>query len=634
MRTLPPLIAIALVAAACGGDDDPGDAASPDAPSEDSSLGDTADTDVVDRCGDLLCAASEDCASCPLDCEPCEDPPMTECNDGIDNDGDGLVYWQLDVGCWGSGDGTEASGSREEESGWTTFDLSPDSQVIYVSNDGDDSNDGLSPENAVATSARGAELVRDGFPDFLLFRRGDTWRSSLSEDRRERRFKSGRSVEEPLVVGSYGDVPERPVFEVTQPFMDDDGNGRSFLAFVGLAFHSYRKEPSDPDFNGADGGAIRLVAAESHDILMEDNYLEYGEFVLQNGTDLEVRRNVIYRSYHVGTCATRPDGSRDPNGNREFRPSGIFAGSVDGLLIEGNVFDENGWNPDVPEACATIYNHDMYLSGCDRLRVRRNLVLRASSIGIKMAANSTGASTDILIEENLFAEGEIGLSMGGNDDSDYRFTNAVVRANVFTDIGRSQPTTRTLTWYMGITDNDNTEILDNYFLNQPALGNPHGISLNGGTNRAVSIHDNVFAGMQRRALLVRAETGWDVAVADNSFAQSSEGACLVDYEGPLDVIEFSDNAYRADAPEGEWFCVDDGRMDLDGWNAETDEAATMNTEFASDPGRNLDSYAASLGIGDSLADFAAAARTVSRFNVRPELSASSANEYLREGASP
>ena len=74
-----------------------------------------------------------------------------ECGDGIDNDGDGLVDWEEDLGCFGPADTSEAALSREQEEGWTTFDVGGDSLVIYVSNEGDDANDGLSPENEVET---------------------------------------------------------------------------------------------------------------------------------------------------------------------------------------------------------------------------------------------------------------------------------------------------------------------------------------------------------------------------------------------------------------------------------------------------------------------------------------------------
>ncbi len=587
---------------------------------------------VSTTCGDLDCEAGETCSSCEVDCGKCMEPVITECNDGIDNDGDGLTDWQLDVGCWGEGDNTEASGARSAEAGWTTFDLQSDSQIIYVSSSGgDDSNDGATPETAVATLAKGAELVRDGFPDFLLLKRGDTWRGEdIGPNRVARRFKSGRSKSEPLVVSSYGDSTERPRLEIDKAFIDDDGHERRFLAVVGLALVSYKKIPGDAEFNGADGGALRFVGTGG-DLLFEDNYVEYGEYVVQNITDVEIRRNVIYRSYHVGTCAFNPDGSPNPNGDPMYRPSGIFAGSVDGLIIDDNVFDENGWNPDVPEACATIYNHDMYLSGNSRVRVRDNLILRASSIGIKMSSGGPGESTDIQIENNLFAEGEIGLSMGGNADTQYRFVDAIVRNNVFTDIGRSQPTKRTLSWYVGITDNDRTEIAGNLFANQPDLGNSHGINLNGDTNRDINIHDNYFYGMQRRDLLINMQSQFSkITIQDNQFVTDSTKECQVSHDGGFSNVTYTGNAYSSGASADSWFCVDGARQSLDQWKT-NEPTATTATLSGPEPGRNLDSYASHLGLGSDLAAFASEARKQSRHTYRPELSATNANRYIRDG---
>lgn len=562
-------------------------------------------------------------------------PPPAECNDGIDNDGDGLVDWQHDVGCYNDTDTSEAALPRDQEMGWTTFNLAADSQIIYVSSsDGDDANDGLTPETAVASPARGAELVRDGYPDFLLFKRGDTWRNQdIGDSRVPRRFKSGRSLEEMLVVSSYGESRERPRLEINKHFINDDGHGRSFIAVVGLAFISYPKIPGDPDFNGADGGAIRLVSAESHDILLEDNYVEYGEFVVQNMTDVTIRRNVVYRSYHVGTCAYNADGSRNPNGDNTYRPSGMFSGGVNGLVIEENVWDENGWNPDVAEACATIYNHDLYLAHSSRLRVTNNLILRPSSIGIKMSSSFAGDVDDIVIENNLFAEGEIGLSMGGNGDTDHRFTNTRVAHNVFTDIGRSQPTTRNLSWYIDIIDNDGTVVENNLLVNQPPLGNPRGIHFSGDSNRDVVVRNNLLYGLGRRNLQIRAASAWtSVQIEGNTLVSQDTDDCLVSASGGFSTVTLANNRYQSAADADSWFCVDSTRMSMADWTtASSESGAQMADVTAPDPGRNLDTYAVELGIGTTLADFAAEARKQSRHTWRPELSAPAANNYIRAG---
>jgi hypothetical protein len=552
----------------------------------------------------------------------------------MDNDGDGLVDWQLDVGCWSQLDTTESSGSREEESGWTTFDLSDDSRLVYVSSsDGDDSNDGLSPESAVSTPARGAQLVRDGFPDFLLFKRGDTWRNQdLGADRVARRFKSGRDAEHPIVIASYGDSTERPRIELNKPFLDDDGNERNYIAIIGLAFISYPKIPGDPDFNGADGGTLRFVGS-SNDILAEDLYTEYDGFLVQNMSNFTLRRSVIYRAYHVDTCLYNEDGTRDLNGNNEFRPSGIYTSNVNGLVLEDNVFDENGWNPDVDEACATIYNHNMYLSRSKNLVARNNLLLRASSIGIKMESSETEGAKDMLIENNLFAEGEIGLSMGGNGTTSYRFVNVVVRDNVFTDVGRSKPTERGLSWLIDIQDNDNTEVTGNLLVNQPAINNSYGVKLASNTNRNIWVHDNLFYGLIVRDIDVdNADDYSEIRIEQNTLVNSSNNACMVEHGGGFGSVVYSGNAYRSGAAENSWFCIGGERMTLDDWTSSSGEEGAELSEFeAPEPGRNLDTYAEHLGIGSTLADFAAAARQQSRFRYRAELTANSANNYIRAG---
>jgi len=594
---------------------------------ETSSESSSSETDAA-GCGDGICGQGETCETCPGDCQPCEDPPIGECNDGIDNDGDGLVDWQYDVGCWSSADGTEASAPRAQENGYTTFDLSPDSLVIYVSSsEGDDANDGLTPETAVATPKRGADLVRDGSPDFLLFKRGDTWRGmDIGDNNVERRFKSGPDPAHPLVIYSYGDSTQRPRLEIDKALVDDDGHDRSNLAIVGLALISYPKIPGDEAFNGADGGATRFVGTGKN-ILMEDNYVEYGEFIVQNVSDVEVRNNVVYRSYHVGTC--KPG---DPNGDNTYRPSGIFAGGVNGLLIEGNVFDENGWNPDVPEACATIYNHDLYLSGNSGLTVHDNLILRASSIGVKMSSSGLAGSSEIEISDNLFAEGEIGLSMGGNADTEHRFSDAIVRDNIFTDIGRSQPTGRNLTWYIDIIDNDGTEVTGNLLINQPDLSNAYGIHLTGGSNRDVIVEGNSIFGIQRRAILVDTGNTWStLRIAGNTVTADTDQSCLVDHDGAFAAFDYDANEYFSPASEESWFCVDGAQLGLAAWSAASGEANALSAAPVAVEPRNLDSYAEVIGVGSTLADFAEAARAQSRHTFTEETTRAAASAYIRAG---
>ena len=84
-------------------------------------------------------------------------------------------------GAWGGFDLLEPRrffAVSQDAAGWTVVTPASDTQVIYVSSStGSDANDGLSQGSAVQTLTRGKVLVRDGFADWMLLKRGDTFGS-------------------------------------------------------------------------------------------------------------------------------------------------------------------------------------------------------------------------------------------------------------------------------------------------------------------------------------------------------------------------------------------------------------------------------------------------------------------------
>jgi hypothetical protein len=82
-----------------------------------------------------------------------------------------------------------------------------DSRIIYVSSKGSDDANGLSPSTAVKTLAKGQSLLRNDSADQLLLKRGDTFRDTLGQW-----TKSGRSANEPILIGTYG-TGDRPVLK-------------------------------------------------------------------------------------------------------------------------------------------------------------------------------------------------------------------------------------------------------------------------------------------------------------------------------------------------------------------------------------------------------------------------------------
>src|ERR1039458_6028779 len=80
----------------------------------------------------------------------------------------------------------------QNAAGWTVVTPSPDTNKIYVSPTGSDSNNGTSPASPVKTLNHAASLVRTGYPDWILLRSGVLLTNSFTNW-----FKSGLAPPEP-----------------------------------------------------------------------------------------------------------------------------------------------------------------------------------------------------------------------------------------------------------------------------------------------------------------------------------------------------------------------------------------------------------------------------------------------------
>lgn len=548
----------------------------------------------------------------------------TECGDGIDNDGDGYVDAAFDPGCYSSVDPTEAAGRRSEEAGFTTFEFGPDSRIVYVSNQGSDSFDGSSPERAVATLTRAAGLVRDGHHDFILLRRGDTFR-----DQELGRFKSGRDAEHPLVIASYGHASELPRIELTGYFIDHNGATRSNLALLDLHLVQIEKDPEDPAFTGTGSGGLRFVGS-GQNLLVEGCHLEYVELIVQSYgkggkyENVSVRHNVVEKSYHAGTCVPG-----DPRGNIKLRPSGMYASHVEGLNIEGNLFDHNGWNEDVETACATIYNHNVYLNA-NGLKLVDNIFARASSMHVKLRSDRPRDMIGTEISDNFFIQGEIGISMGGEGRDPARFVDTKISSNVFYDIGRSQPTQRGLAWGVDTKDHENLLIEKNLFLRREGHSgnNTYGLQL-GGTQRTTVARDNLFYGGYGRSLSIFSDAGHtDVSIIANRFFDPGSAARFVEHAGPLVGYTYENNGYLAS--EQARFRVGKNKVHFNEWKVQSGDDQAHELDPVADPQHSLESYSESLGYGATLEQFLNKATKRSRLLWDERISARLINAHLRQ----
>ena len=260
-----------------------------------------------------------------------------QCNDGIDNDGDGLVDWQFDLGCYGAEDKTEGGKNNVIENGWSVFEPAYDTRIIYVSSStGNDKWSGLAPiwngvDGPKKTISSSKKSIRKNHSDWLLFKRGDTW----FDETMGNWDISGRSATEPVIIASYGNSPIRPKFMVSDTFFIARGGGgasknRKHIRLLGLHIKAYTKDPAHPQFTGKGGACIQWLR-DGGDFLIEDVKCEFAQVSLQSKPTLgfSLRRNVFTQNYSIDSHA-----------------QSLFTSIGSNLLIEENVFNHGGWNDD------------------------------------------------------------------------------------------------------------------------------------------------------------------------------------------------------------------------------------------------------------------------------------------------
>ncbi|WP_109831262.1 hypothetical protein [Reichenbachiella versicolor] len=280
--------------------------------------------------------------------------------------------------------------------GFTALEVSSDSRTIYVSNsEGDDKNDCFTDGTPCKTLAVAMGKMREGYPDHLYLKSGDSF-----IDENLNKVTSGRSKSEPTVVSSYGDGP-RPIIGAAGKDVFLAYGPTSHLQFIGLHFYAYKLDPDNEQFDGATGSSFHFLGG-FEDVLLEDNVFDFMELKIASWEsggpkDFVLRRN-IWTGAYINTSSE----------HHKKRPSNLYVSAVDGLVIEENVFDYGGWHPTVQGAGANTRNHNLYIvdnNVSSRLFVRNNIITRGSSHGIHGRPGGT-------YDNNFFGRNSIQLGVG------------------------------------------------------------------------------------------------------------------------------------------------------------------------------------------------------------------------------
>ena len=541
----------------------------------------------------------------------------------------------------------------QDSSGFSILKPASDSRIVYVSDSqGNDSTGATysptSPEvgadptlpsgsiKAYKSIAAALGAVRKDFPDWVLLARGDTWTIGSAINP-----KSGRSATERQVLGSYGTGAARPRIRTGTAgglrFWKEIRN----VAVFGLHFHADGRDPNSPSFAGfgnvgsATGFQSYATAgpASNRTILIEDCAFDfYSNNTVQGPVTTEdfiVRRNIITNNYS-DTAHSQGMYSKDSS-----------------ILLEENLFDHNGWYKqsyvklnDKAEGQATFFNHNIYFVNMHETIVRRNLFLRASSIGTKFTANPPGGTdqvmtSDLLLDNNLFVEGEIGISAGGNTDNDngHRWKNMLITNNVFVDVGRGRPTNRALGWGLDVNDWDGGKVTGNVFAHygSPQVTNIYAINVSGHT-KDVQLDGNVLHGLDasRHAVKFDGAPKSGLTFSGNELQFAGTNMLFIDsqYVAPG---TFDNNTYFT-AATNQPFKAKGSNVDFPGWQAQVGAPGSKVAQASyPDAGRNVESYMTSQGKAATLDAFIAEAKKQSKQAWSNAFTADAVNSYVRAG---
>lgn len=500
--------------------------------------------------------------------------------------------------------------------GWTEFNASPDTRIVYVSSStGSNSFNGLSENTPKQTIAAGKALMRHGFPDWLLLKKGDTFTENFGQWK-----TGGRSPTERQLISSYGPAgAARPLVRTGSSsgiFTNLGGSSPTALdhiALVGIEMHPHTSS------GASEGNGVQWLV-RSDDFLIEDCMIRgyFTNLVVQGAsgariTNFQLRRSVIADAYTVASGHAQ----------------GVYISGCDGALIEECVIDRNGWNTSIAGSVGTIFRHNVYIQDDNTGVVfRGNIVNGTDGVQIRPGGSAT---------DNLFTRTAIALLAKGNGIGSA--AQAVdVRRNVILDganIGPGLPRG----WGLNVEEVASGTIAHNLIANNSIGSDPRPLSLDGTILTGIknlSLHDNVVANWGGSVRFVGNTTQLsNIDFSSNDVKNGVTGSYLVEHSNSASATAMTsanNRFFSANAPSGSWMQVSGANHSISSWKSLVGDTTSFSQGFQyPDPSRSTASYNASVGGANSHDAFITEARKQSKANWRVQYTADAVNDYIRAG---
>lgn len=529
-------------------------------------------------------------------------------------------------------------------SGFTVLTRAPDTRIVYVSSSsGDDNNSGLAESSPKRTIARGMELLRDGYPDWLLLKAGDTWNGEG--------FwywtKSGRSQSEKMVISSYGSngPTTRPIIntqivhptstETKHGFMQGGGAALSHLAIVGMHFIGEGWTGQPVSYEEPVGISI---VGPGDDLLIEDNFIEHFRDGIQiigagagSRTNTSIRRNILVDPIKL-----------DPNNGA----TNIFMGHYDGVLIEEN-FMENSFANETSNSA--VLSHNIYLpeDNTPNTIVRANIAFNGGRTNFNIRSGG-------LIENNLSLRGAQAITVGVYYQTGR--SQAQVIRNVILE-SRNNQNGQPLGFGISIDKTDDSAIRDNIITNATD-GTGHKAIVIQGDTKNITTSGNIVYDWQNHypinwnadTVVIQSEHGCNVFTGNDiqqtlPVAQHTSSYVLTESSAGLaasslcpggHLTQFGGNRYHSTAVVLPWFSVVDSpnptaSLNYLDWSTLSGDTSAVQQVIYPYPNRTVGSFMSDQGVGSTTQDFLGLSRARPARVWYKKFSADCVNNYIRVG---
>jgi hypothetical protein len=536
----------------------------------------------------------------------------------------------------------------QDAEGWTVFTPSSDTDVVYISADGDNDtcrtyrttdvemgSNPFEPDGAIlpcATYAKAYSLTSTNSPDWVLFKRGDTFTDVINKS-----MRSGVSETEPFLIGAYGTSGNVPVLQTgAADALDFNLTSLQYVVIANIDFYAHNRDPDSDDYVGTAGQVglnMQLASSEVvNSILIEGCKFRYylsNELrtpLAPSSGYLTLRRNYFGYQYSA-------DG----------HSQGLYSYKLHNVLFEENIFYHNGWlvenytgTQDADGGQATFYNHSFYLTSPNYWTIKNNIIIESSCTGVKFTSTGVGASIDNVVTGNLILGGENGVDLG-NNNSTYlnRFEDITVANNVLTNLGMSRLQPAEAVWGLWLDGWNGGSVSGNLVINTENPLNYHvkGITIED-SFVDVSITDNTIYNMISGIGIEMINPSAINNVSGVTFSgnivdlPSSDYAFLAAYANS-GKYAVSGNAYYG-APDTS-FSYLGSSVNYASWAASTGDTSTVvNTTFTDDT-RDVDTYNGSIGGTATIAGFIADVIEQDRYNWDSRYEAETINTWIMAG---